>query len=206
MSQDEVQVPELAGPPQEVDAAAAKARARGSVAPTADDVNGLRTRGAMSPADQRRGNPRATDLVFLPKLALIPGADHGNAGVTPRQVARENGMIAKASQIDGIAAGGLMNHLGARGGNQDERPVGIAAIGDLGGAVFHFEDNLRGRGGIAGEKGISKPARDHDGGFRGRRGKAATPGRRGRDRGRGGANHVDDDDRPSRPIPVHALR
>ena len=206
MSQNEVQVAELARPPQEVDAAAAKARTRRSVAPTADNVGGLRTPGQMSPAHQSRGNPRATDLVFFPELTFASGADDGNPSVTLCQVARENGVIAKAPQIDGLTAGSLVNHLGARRGNQNERPVGIVSIGELGRAVFHFEDNWRFPLGFAGEKGIGEPLRDRQGGFSGRSRKAAPPGRRGRDRCGGGTNDIDGYDRPSRPVPAHAFR
>ena len=41
MSQNEVQVPELAGPAQEIDAAAVKTRTRLCTVPAADDFSGL---------------------------------------------------------------------------------------------------------------------------------------------------------------------
>jgi hypothetical protein len=143
MSQNEVQVPELTGPPQEIDAAAAKTRTRGSVTPTADNVSGLPARGPMSFAHQRAGNPRATDLVFFPELTLASGAYDGNAPVALCEVSGENRVIAKGSQIDSFTAGCFVNQSGARRRNQNEGPVGVVAIGELGRAVFNFEDNRR---------------------------------------------------------------
>jgi len=68
----------------------------------------------MSSAHQRGGNPRATDLVFFPELTLASGAYDGNASVALCQVSGENGVIAKGSQIDGLAAGCFVNQFGAR--------------------------------------------------------------------------------------------
>jgi hypothetical protein len=143
MSQNEIQVPKLTGPPQEIDAAAAKARAGRSVAPTADNVRGLQAPGPMSSAHQSRGNPGATDLVFFPELTLASGAYDGNASVTLRQVSGKNGVVAKGPQIDGFTSGCFVNQFGTRRRNQNERPVGIVAIGKLGRAILNFEDNRR---------------------------------------------------------------
>ena len=178
-----------------------------SVAPTADNVGGLRTPGQMSPAHQSRGNPRATDLVFFPELTLASGADDGNPGVTLCQVSGENGVIAKGPQIDGLTAGCLVNQFGARRGNQDQRPVGIVAIGELGRAIspFRRQPALYSWSSPA-RRGLVSPCRNRQGGFNGRSRKAAPPGRRGRDRRGRGTNHIYGYDRPSRPIPARAFR
>jgi len=205
MSQNEVQVPKLTGAPQEIDAAAAKTRTGRSVAPTANNVSGLPAPGPMSSAHQRAGNPRATDLVFFPEFTLASGAYDGDTRVALCQVSGENGVIAKGSQIDGLTAGCFVNQFGARRRNQNERAVGIVAIGKLSRAVFHFEDNLLGTLGFAGEKGIGESVRDRQGGFSGGSRKAAPPGYRGRDGGGGSTYDIDGDNRPSRPISARAF-
>jgi hypothetical protein len=205
MSQNEVQVPKLTGPPQEIDAAAAKTRTRRRVAPTADNVSRLPARGPMSSAHQRGGNPRATDLVFFPELTLASGAYDGNAPVTLCEVSGENGVIAKGSQIDGLAAGCFVNQSGARRRNQNKGPVGIVALGKLSRAIFHFEDDRRGALGFTGEKGIGESVGDRHGGFNGGCRKAAPPGNRGRNRCSGSTYDIDGDNRPSRPIPARAF-
>jgi hypothetical protein len=205
MSQNEVQVSELARPSQEVDAAAAKTCTGRSLAPTVDNIGGLRTSGLMSSVHQSRGNPRATNLIFFPELTLASGADDGNASVTTCQVAGEDGVVTERPQIDGLTANCLVNQFGARRGYQDQGPVGIISFCELGRAIFHFEDNRCFTLGFAGEKRIGKPLRDSQGGFSGWSGKAAPPRHGGRDRCCGGTNDIYGYDRPSRPIPAHAL-
>ena len=205
MSQNEVQVPKLTGPPQEIDAAAAKTGTGRSVSPTADNVRGLPARGPVSSAHQSSGNPRAADLVFFPELTLASGAYDGNASVTLCQVSGENGVIAKGPQIDGFTAGCFVNQFGARRRNQNQRPMGIVAIGELGRAVFNFEDNRRCTLAFTGEKGIGEFLRNRQGRFNGRSWKAAPPGCRSRDRRGGGTYDIDGDNRPSRPISARAF-
>jgi hypothetical protein len=160
----------------------------------------------MSPAHQSSGNPCATNLVFFPELTPLSGADDGNTRVTLCQVARENGVIAKGRQIDGFTAGSLVNHLGARRGNQDEGPVRIVAIGELGRTILDFEDNLRCTSGFTGEKGIVEFLRNREGRFHCRCWKATAPGRRSRDSRGSGTNHIHGYDRPSRTVPAHAFQ
>ena len=205
MSQNEVQVPKLTGAPQEIDAAAAKTRTGRSVAPTANNVSGLPAPGPMSSAHQRDGNPRATDLVFFPEFTLASGAYDGNARVTLCEISGENGVIAKRSQIDGFTSGCFVNQSGARRRDQNERPVGIVAVGELGRTVFHLEDHRCCTLGLTGEKGIGETVRDCQGGFRGGSWKAAPPGYRGGDRCGGSTYDIDGDNRPSRPISARAF-
>jgi hypothetical protein len=205
MSQNEVQVPKLTGPPQEIDAAAAKTGTGRSVSPTADNVRGLPARGPVSSAHQSSGNPRAADLVFFPELTLASGAYDGNASVTLCQVSGENGVIAKGPQIDGFAAGCFVNQFGARRRNQNQRPMGIVAIGELGRAVFNFEDNRRCTLAFTGEKGIGESVCYLQGGFNSRSREAAPPGYRGRDRCGRRTYDIDGDYRPPRPIPARAF-
>jgi hypothetical protein len=114
MSHNEVKVPELAGPAQEIDAAAAKAGTRRRVVPTVDYFGGLPAGGPVASAHQSRCNPCAANLVFFPEFALTAGAQDGYATVTLCQIAREHGVIAKGSQIDGFTARCRMNQFGAR--------------------------------------------------------------------------------------------
>jgi hypothetical protein len=114
MSHNEVQVPELAGPAQEIDAAASKACTWRRVVPTVDYFGGLPAGGPVASIHQASGNPCAADLVFFAEFTLATGAQDGYPIVTLCQIARENGVIAKGSQIDGLTAGCLMNQFGAR--------------------------------------------------------------------------------------------
>jgi hypothetical protein len=104
MSHNEVKVLELAGTAQEVYAATAKACTGRRVVPTVDYFGGLPAGGPVASTHQSRGNPCAANLVFFPEFPLTAGAQDGYPSVTLCQIARENGVIAKGSQIDGFTA------------------------------------------------------------------------------------------------------
>ena len=74
MSHNEVQVPELAGPAQEIHATAAKACTRRRVVPTVDYFGCLPAGGQMASTHQSRGNPCAANLVFFAEFTLATGA------------------------------------------------------------------------------------------------------------------------------------
>jgi hypothetical protein len=84
--------------------------------------------------------------------------------------------------------------------------VDIVAIGELGRAVFHFEDNRPGTLGFAGEKGIREPLRNRQSGVNCGYRKAAAPAYHSRDRRGSGTYDIDCYYRPSGPVLVYAFR
>jgi hypothetical protein len=79
MFEDEIEISELARPPEKIDTIAAPAGLRWRVFPTADELRGLFVLGRVPLPHQAGGNPRAADLIFFPKLSLAPGSYDCNA-------------------------------------------------------------------------------------------------------------------------------
>src|SRR5579883_328570 len=195
--ENKFQVLHLADTAQKIDAAAAETGGGWSITPAAHDRGRLRTGGHEAAAEKRGGDPGTADLILLAKLTFRARANDSHAFVMEGQVTGEGGVTAKARQIDGIASGRGLNDLSARRGDQDERPVRVAAAGELGRTVIHFEGGRHRAVRLAGQERVVESRRDRQGSFHARRRKTAAAGCGSGDRSRGGANHVDDDDGPS---------
>ena len=106
-------------------------------------------------------------------------------------------MIAKASQVECIAAFRLVNQLGAGRGDQDERAMDIGAAEDVSRTIVHFETRGQRSTGLAGQQGIFEFLGKRERGFDGWCWKATASGCCRGDRRSGRANHVYSYDRPA---------
>src|SRR5215469_8688517 len=119
MREDEIQIVQLPGPPQESDTAAWQARMRRGVAPANRNGGRLRAFGQITAAQQSCRNPGAADLVLLAKFASGSGADDRDAIMMPGEVTGKYGVAAKTGQIDAFATVCFVNHFRAGGRYQD---------------------------------------------------------------------------------------
>jgi hypothetical protein len=137
--EDEVEIAQLPGAPEVVDAGGRGNRFRPRSAPSFDQPLRHRGLGAEPVCQQPICDPRAAKLILLAKLATGAGADDGDSVFPRGEMLCERGVAAERAEVAGDGRPRFADQLRAGARNEDRRTRDIGELRYRRGAVGEVE-------------------------------------------------------------------